>query len=143
MKQGRGSEAIMYSAISSWMTSLFGVVLILALVPILFLVYKVWNTNVQAVLFGFTSIVIVLVSRNRLYMSILLFIIGNLLGEIGYSHVFNRNFFTFLSWQKLNILMTIQNTALICAAKIGNAFLAAFGCVYLQQKEEEKKSLFK
>ena len=95
MKQGRGSEAIMYSAISSWMTSLFGVVLILALVPILFLVYKVWNTNVQAVLFGFTSIVIVLVSRNRLYMSILLFIIGNLLGEIGYSHVFNRNFFTF------------------------------------------------
>ena len=95
MKQGRGSEAIMYSAISSWMTSLFGVVLILALVPILFLVYKVWNTNIQAVLFGFTSIVIVMVSRNRLYMSILLFIIGNLLGEIGYSHVFNRNFFTF------------------------------------------------
>jgi len=95
MKQGRGSEAIMYSAISSWFTSLFGVALILAIIPILFLVYKVWNTNVQAVLFAFTSIVIILVSRNKLYMSILLFLLGNLIGAIGYSNVFDRNFLTF------------------------------------------------
>lgn len=95
MKQGKGSEAIMYSAISSWMTSFFGVALILAVMPVLFLVYKVWNTNIQALIFASTSIIIVLVSRNRLYMSILLFLLGNFLGAVGYSNVFDRNFMTF------------------------------------------------
>ena len=39
--------------------------------------------------------------------------------------------------------MTIQKTALIGAAKIGNAFLAAFGCVCLQKKEKKKRFFFK
>jgi len=94
-KNGHSSEAIMFSAIGSWFTSLFGVLLIIAMIPLLFMIYKVWNSTVQMAIFGFTSIAIIWISRNRLLVSIGLFVLGNLLGKVGYDTYTNSSFMTF------------------------------------------------
>lgn len=94
-KQGRSSESIMFSAIGSWMTSVFGVLLIIAMIPLLFMVYKIWNTTVQMAIFAFTSVAIIWISRNKLIVSIGLFVFGNLLGKVGYDTYTNSSFMTF------------------------------------------------
>jgi putative tricarboxylic transport membrane protein len=94
-KQGRSSESIMYSAIGSWLTSVFGVILILAMIPLLFMVYKVWNSTVQMMIFGLTSIAIIWISKNKIIVSVALFIFGNLLGKVGYDTYTNSSFMTF------------------------------------------------
>lgn len=94
-KEGRGSEAIMYSAISSWLLSLFAVVLILCLLPFLFILYKTWNSHVQMIVFSLATFFILLTSRNGSILNILLFCLGNLIGWVGYSDFTNSSFLTF------------------------------------------------
>lgn len=94
-KQGRGAEAIMYSAITSWITSVFSVLLIVAMIPALFLLYQMFNSHVQAIVFGMTSVIIVLVSKNKIWINLALFAFGSFLAKIGYDRFTNESFMTF------------------------------------------------
>jgi len=94
-KSGKSSEAIMFSAIGSWVTSVFGVILIVAMIPLLFMIYQIWNSTVQMAIFSLTSIAIIWISRNKLIVSIGLFIFGNMLGKVGYDTYTNDSFMTF------------------------------------------------
>tara|TARA_B100000780_G_C21124727_1_gene456010 strand:+ start:1642 stop:2979 length:1338 start_codon:yes stop_codon:yes gene_type:complete len=94
-KSGKASEAIMFSAIGSWVTSVFGVILIVAMIPLLFMIYQIWNSTVQMAIFSLTSIAIIWISRNKLVVSIMLFVFGNLLGKVGYDTYTNDSFMTF------------------------------------------------
>jgi putative tricarboxylic transport membrane protein len=94
-KNGHGPEAIMNSAISSWFASIFSALLILISVPIIFVFYSIWNTNVQALIFLFTSFFIVCFSQNKIAINFLLFCFGLFFGFIGYNKSLNAELFTF------------------------------------------------
>ena len=94
-RRGEGDRAIMFSAISSWLCSAFGILFILFCIPILFLLYEIWNTTVQAIIFAFTFISIVLFSTNKIWINALLFGAGLFLGWIGYDESYNTHNLTF------------------------------------------------
>lgn len=83
-RQGKGSDAIMFSAMGSYIASMFAVLLVLALLPVLWGVYGVWTSMMQGILLAVASLVLVCVSRNSLWISILLFLLGGILGRVGY-----------------------------------------------------------
>lgn len=94
-RQGRGGEAIMYSAIGSWFASLFSVLLIVAMLPILYALYGLWSTTSQSLMFTFAMFVILLVSRNRWYVNLSLFGAGLVLAKVGFDESTYEEFGTF------------------------------------------------
>lgn len=94
-RRGEGSTAIMFSALGSWFASLFGVLLIVLMLPILWSIYGLWTTVVQATLLSFAAFILLVVSRNRLLGNILLFGVGSFLAHVGYSEERGTSFFTF------------------------------------------------
>lgn len=94
-RRGEGSKAIMFSALGSYFASLFGVLLILLLLPILWSVYGLWNTTVQSLLLTFAAFILLLVSRNKLLTNLFLFAIGSFLAHVGFSEERGTAFFTF------------------------------------------------
>ena len=94
-RRGEGSTAIMFSALGSWFASLFGVLLIVLMLPILWSIYGLWTTVVQATLLSFAAFILLVVSRNRLLGNILLFSAGSFLAHVGYSEERGTSFFTF------------------------------------------------
>ena len=94
-RRGEGSTAIMFSALGSWFASLFGVLLIVLMLPILWSIYGLWTTVVQATLLSFAAFILLVVSRNRLLGNILLFGAGSFLAHVGYSEERGTSFFTF------------------------------------------------
>jgi len=93
--KGRGSDAIIYSAFASYFASIFSVILIFLFLPYMWVLYKMWNTNVQAIILLFASTALVLFSRNNILISILLFIVGNFLAHVGWDEFNNSEFYTF------------------------------------------------
>ncbi len=93
-RQGKGNDAIMFSAVGSWISSMFAIVLVVMLLPVLWGVYGVWTSLMQGVLLGIASLVLVYVSRNKILLSTLLFVFGGLLGQVGYSEETGRSVMT-------------------------------------------------
>jgi TctA family transporter len=83
-KNGSGGKAVMYAALGSWFASIFSVLLIIALLPILYSIYGIWTTLIQAILFGIATATVILVSRNNVFVSILFFLLGGTLAQVGY-----------------------------------------------------------
>ena len=71
-RRGEGSKAIIFSALGSYFASMFGVLLIVCLLPILWGVYGLWNTTIQSALLTFAAVILLMVSRNRTPMNIFL-----------------------------------------------------------------------
>lgn len=94
-RRGDGDKAIMFSAISSWICSAFGVTFILICLPILFLFYELWNSSVQAIIFALTFLSIVLFSPNKVWINCFLFFGGLFLGWIGFDEAYNTHNLTF------------------------------------------------
>lgn len=94
-RQGKGSEAVIFSAIASYFASIFSVLLILLFLPFMWVLYQMWNTNVQAIILLCATFGLILFSQNRIIISVLLFLIGNFLAHIGWDPYTNTNFFTF------------------------------------------------
>ncbi len=94
-RRGEGSKAIIFSALGSYFASMFGVLLIVCLLPILWSVYGLWNTTIQSALLTFAAVILLMVSRNRTPINIFLFGIGSFLAHIGFSEERGEAFFTF------------------------------------------------
>lgn len=84
-RQGHGSDAITLSAVGSFIASLFAMLLVVAMLPVLWSVYGIWSSIMQSVLLGVASLVLVMISRNNKMFSIVLFCIGGVLGQVGFS----------------------------------------------------------
>ena len=84
-REGQGGPAIMYSAIGSWFSSLFGVLLMIVMLPILWSLYGLWTTTSQALMFSFAVFVILMVSRNNVITNLILFGIGSVLAKVGFN----------------------------------------------------------
>jgi len=94
-RQGKGEEAILYSAITSWISSIFGITFVLLCIPLMPFVYAVWNTHIQATVFSFVIFGLIFFSNNKIFINLILFIIGNLLAYVGWSSVTHSAFLTF------------------------------------------------
>ena len=94
-RRGEGSKAIIFSALGSYFASIFGVLLIVCLLPVLWSVYGLWNTTIQSILLTFAAIILLMVSRNKILMNLFLFGIGSFLAHIGFSEEKGEAFFTF------------------------------------------------
>ena len=96
-RQGQGSRAIIFSALGSYFASIFGVLLIVCCLPLLWGVYGIWNTTVQAGLLTFATFILLLVSRNKFTTNLVFFVIGSVLAHIGFSEESGKAFLTFKS----------------------------------------------
>lgn len=94
-RKGRGSEAIMNSAVGSFIASLFAVGIVLLLLPVLWTVYGIWTSVAQAALLGMACLVLVGLARNRVLVNALFFLVGGVLGQVGYSEERGNSFMTF------------------------------------------------
>jgi TctA family transporter len=94
-KNGQGPEAIINSAIASWFASIFSAIIIVITVPIIYIFYNIWNTNIQAFIFLFTIFFIISFSQNRIIVNMILFCVGMALGMIGYNKSLNMEILTF------------------------------------------------
>ena len=94
-RNGQGGPAIMYSAIGSWFSSLFGVLLMIVMLPVLWSLYGLWSTTSQILMFSFAVFVILMVSRNKIFINLLLFGIGSVLAHVGFNDSTYTEFGTF------------------------------------------------
>lgn len=94
-RQGKGSDAIMFSAIGSYLASIFAVIVIVLALPILWSLYGIWTSTLQSILLGTAVVILIFVSRNNILISTLLFVAGGMLGQVGYSEERGSSFLTF------------------------------------------------
>ena len=83
-QNGRGSEAIMTAAIGSFIASMFAIVLIHLSLPMLDIFYQMFNTHIQVFLLSIACITIIIFSGNKIWISFLFWMAGNLLAMVGY-----------------------------------------------------------
>jgi len=94
-KQGKGDEAIMFSAVGSYIASMFAILLVICLLPVLWGIYGIWTSTLQSILLSTAAIVLILVSRNNKIISFVLFALGGALSQVGYSEERGTSFMTF------------------------------------------------
>lgn len=94
-RNNQGATAIMFSAVGSWFASVFAVLLIICLLPLLNSVYGVWNTIIQSTLFTIATIGICTVSRNNVFFNIVLFFSGLFLAKVGWNEEQGEMLYTF------------------------------------------------
>ena len=90
----KGSDAIMFSAISSWLLSLFAVTLLIFIYPLFWFFTQFMTSQFQFIIFFFTLVIMVFFSQNKFYINVLLLFVGLFLAKIGY-HNDGTDFFTF------------------------------------------------
>lgn len=94
-KQGRGSEAIAATAVGSFVGSFVGVGIFIMLIPVITVLWKIWNNDIQVIVFGVAIFITMWVSNNKKYISFLFVVLGFSLGAIGFNAVTNIDFLTF------------------------------------------------
>ena len=94
-KRGLGNKAIMYAATGSFIASICAVLISLIAFSNIDFFYKLFDSHVQAVILVGTSALIILGSRNKLYINLLLFGLGFFLSYIGYHTNSGETFATF------------------------------------------------
>ena len=94
-KEGQGGESVVFSAISSWICSLFAIIFIILLLPFMFYVYKIWTTEAQIIVFMIMFLSLILVSNNTILINALLFMGGIAIGLIGYDVTTGKQILTF------------------------------------------------
>jgi len=107
-REGRGGESIVFSAISSWICSLFAIAFIILLLPFMYFVYKIWTTEAQIVIFIFMFLSLIVVSNNNIFINVLLFLSGIALGLIGYDVTSGNQILTF------NLPMLFDGLPVMC-----------------------------
>lgn len=101
------SSAIVQTAIGSAFGSLFVLCLTLLALPHIIGVFSFYLTNVQLSLYLLVALIICCVSGNRWWVSLILFLIGSILGAVGYSVIFKTNILVFNQPQLINGLPSV------------------------------------
>ncbi len=101
------SSAIVQTAIGSAFGSLFVLCLTLLALPHIIGVFSFYLTNVQLFLYLSVTLIICWASGNQLWVSLILFLIGSILGAVGYSVIFKTNILVFNQPQLINGLPAV------------------------------------
>ena len=94
-KNNQGGEAIMYSAIGSFIGSISAVAISLLLISNIFVIYSLFTTELRSALLLLTLLLFVLIGKNRWYINVLMIVAGMGLGLIGYDMSSNTDVLTF------------------------------------------------
>ena len=94
-KNNQGGEAIMYSAIGSFIGSVSAVAISLLLISNIFVIYSLFTTELRSALLLLTLLLFVLIGKNRWYINVLMIVAGMGLGLIGYDMSSNTDVLTF------------------------------------------------
>ena len=94
-KNNQGGEAIMYSAIGSFIGSVSAVAISLLLISNIVVIYSLFTTELRSLLLLLTLLLFVFIGRNRWYINVLMILAGMGLGLIGYDMSSNTDVLTF------------------------------------------------
>ena len=101
------SSTIVQTAIGSAFGSLFVLLLTLLALPYIVGVFSFYLTNVQLFLYLLVALIICCVSGNQWWVSLILFLLGSILGAVGYSVIFKTNILVFGQSQLINGLPSV------------------------------------
>ena len=107
-KNNQGGEAIMLSAIGSFIGSISAVGISLLIVSHSTVIYSLFTTELRSLLLLLTLGLFVLIGRNRWYINVLMVVAGIGLGLVGYDESYNRDILTFGNMYLYNGLPNIS-----------------------------------
>lgn len=92
---GKGHLAVSSNAISSTIGSLFAVSLFLFFLPNIFSLFKFYNSTIQFSIVLVAIVLLAFVSKQKLWKTTLLFILGGVLAKIGFDNLTHKSWGTF------------------------------------------------
>lgn len=95
LRDGYGHLAVSSNAISSTIGSIFAIGLFLLLLPNIFLLFKFYNSTIQVSVLLLAIILLTFMSPQKLWKTILLFILGGVLAKIGFNNLTHQTWGTF------------------------------------------------
>ena len=95
LQNKQGDKAIMYSAIGSFIGSMFAVCASLALIQYIDVFYIMFDTRIKAILLTTSLIILSLISKNKIAINLALMTFGFSLGHVGIDLYTNTSFATF------------------------------------------------
>ena len=95
--KGEGHLAVSNNAISSTIGSVFAIILFLLFLPTIYDVFKFYNSTLQLIIISVAIILLTLMSKQKMWKTISLFLFGGVLAKIGFNNT------TFETWGTFGI----------------------------------------
>ena len=95
--KGKGHLAVSNNAISSTIGSIFAIILFLIFLPSIYNVFQFYNSTLQLIIISVAIILLTLMSKQKMWKTISLFLFGGVLAKIGFNNT------TFETWGTLGI----------------------------------------
>lgn len=95
LREGKGHMAVSNNAISSSIGSLFAVVLFIIFLPNIYSVFKFYNSTIQVTIITVAILLLMLFSKQAIWKTIILFLLGALLAKIGFDNLTHKTWGTF------------------------------------------------
>lgn len=95
--KGKGHLAVSNNAISSTIGSVFAIILFLLFLPSIYNVFKFYNSTLQLVIICTAIIFLTLLSKQKMWKTVSLFLFGGVLAKIGFNNT------TFETWGTFGI----------------------------------------
>ena len=93
--KGKGHLAVSNNAISSTIGSIFAIVLFLIFLPSIYNVFQFYNSTLQLVIICTAIIFLTLLSKQKIWKTVFLFLFGGLLAKIGFNNTTYETWGTF------------------------------------------------
>lgn len=95
LREGNGHMAVSNNAISSSIGSLFAVGLFIIFLPNIYSIFKFYNSTIQVGIISVAIVLLLLVTKQVIWKTILLFLLGGILAKIGFDNVTYETWGTF------------------------------------------------
>jgi len=95
LREGKGHMAVSNNAISSSIGSLFAVGLFIAFLPNIYSIFKFYNSTIQVVIIAVAILLLMLFSKQAIWKTIILFLLGGVLAKIGFDNLTHTTWGTF------------------------------------------------
>jgi len=93
--KGEGHLAVSTNAISSTIGSIFAICLFLLFLPSIYNIFKFYNSTIQLFIIILAILLLTLLSKQKMWKTILLFIFGGVLAKIGFDNISFKTWGTF------------------------------------------------
>ena len=95
LREGDGHLAVSSNAVSSTIGSIFAVGLFLLFLPSIFSLFKFYNSTIQVCVLLLAIVLLMLMSHQKIWKTILLFTLGGILAKIGFDNLTHQTWGTF------------------------------------------------
>lgn len=95
--KGKGHLAVSNNAISSTIGSIFAIILFLIFLPSIYNIFQFYNSTLQLIIISVAIILLTLMSKQKMWKTISLFLFGGVLAKIGFNNT------TFETWGTFGI----------------------------------------